>query len=189
MALQMPGQSTVQHTMNKRANGVSTLGLVLLVAFGLRVLRLGDPPLWSDEMYSVAVARYSFFEVVGGVSRDNHPALYWFVLYPIVHILGDGALLVRFPSALMGTATVALTYAAGRQILSSRGAGLFAALLLTASLIQMVYSQEAHMYARLALFGTVCILLLHRTAVWGGVLNWVLFGVRPERQRAVATTA
>lgn len=176
MTFQVPMPPTVQEMLDNRAKRVIILLLVLLVAFGLRVFRLGNQPLWSDEIYSVAVARHSLSEVAGWICRDNHPALYWFVLYPTAQLLGDGALLVRFPSAFMGTLTVALAYAAGRQIFTSRGVGLFAALWLTASPIHVVYSQEARMYGLLTLFGTASTLFLHRSAFRGGVFNWALFG-------------
>lgn len=162
--------------MQTHIRRLTPLVLILFVAFGLRMFRLGDQPLWSDEIYSVAVARHSVSGVAGWVYRDNHPALYWFVLYPIVHLLGDGELLVRFPSALIGTLTVALTYAAGREILNSRRVGVFAALWLTVSPIHVVYSQEARMYALLAMFGIASGLLLHRGAFRGGAFNWALFG-------------
>lgn len=159
----------------KITEGFLVLG-VLLVAFGLRVFRLGNQPLWSDEIYSVAVAQHSASGVAGWVYRDNHPALYWFVLYPVVRLLGDGAALVRFPSALLGTLTVALTYTAGRQILSSRRIGLYSALWLAVSPIHVVYSQEARMYALLALAGIASTLCLYRSVVRGKPLDWILFG-------------
>lgn len=151
--------------------------LILLAAFGLRVFRLGYQPLWSDEVYSVAVARHSVSEVAAWIYRDNHPALYWFVLYPVVHLLGDGELLVRFPSAFMGTLSVALTYTAGRQIFGSRRTGTLAALWLTMSPIHVVFSQEARMYAPLTLFGIASTLFLHRGASRVRIADWILFGL------------
>lgn len=163
--------------MGGRAKREVLLLLVLLAAFALRVFRLGHQPLWSDEIYSVAVARHSFSEVWSWVYRDNHPALYWILLHPVVQLLGDTPVLVRFPSAVMGTLTVALTYAAGKQLFGSHGVGLFAALWLTVSPFHIVYSQEARMYAPLALFGIVSTLFVFRGIRGGRVLDWVLYGV------------
>lgn len=150
--------------------------LVLLAAFALRVFRLGYQPLWSDEIYSVAVARRSLSEVWSWVYRDNHPALYWFLLHPFVRLMGDAPIVVRFPSVLMGTLTVALTYTAGKQVFGSRGVGLFAALWLTLSPFHIVYSQEARMYAPLALFGIASTLFLYRGVHRERVRDWILFG-------------
>ncbi len=173
----MPIPKRVLRKIQKGAKGDALLVAVLLAAFALRVFRLGYQPLWSDEIYSVAVARHSLSGVWAWIYRDNHPALYWFVLHPVVHLLGDVELLVRFPSALMGTLTVALAYTTGRQMFGSREVGLLAALWLTVSPFHVVYSQEARMYAPLALFGLASTLFLFRGAAWGGVSNWVLFGV------------
>ena len=166
----------------QRARGRARAGrdvlliLVLLAAFALRVFRLGHQPLWSDEIYSVAVARRSLSEVWGWVYRDNHPALYWLLLHPFVQLVGDAPFVVRFPSALMGTMTVALTYRTGREVFDSRGVGVFAAMWLTLSPFHIVYSQEARMYAPLALFGIASTFFLcrgvHRERVW----DWILYG-------------
>lgn len=150
---------------------------LLLLAFFLRIFRLGYQPMWSDEIYSVAVARHSLPEVVGWVYRDNHPALYWLILYPVAHFLGDSEFLIRFPSAVMGTLTVALVYTAGRQIFEDRQVGLLAALWLAFSPFHVVYSQEARMYASLSLFGFASILFLYRGVFRKGRLNWLLFGL------------
>ncbi len=162
--------------IESHARGEALLILVLLAAFALRLFRLAHQPLWSDEIYSVAVARGSLSQVWGWVYRDNHPALYWLLLYPVVHLLGDVPLLVRFPSALMGTLTVAFTYAAGRQIFRSRAVGLLTALWLTLSPLHVAYSQEARMYAPLALFGIASTLFLYWAVVGDRMLHWVLFG-------------
>jgi mannosyltransferase len=151
--------------------------LLLLLAYFLRILYLGDQPVWYDEIYSIAVARHSLPEIIGWVYRDNHPVLYWLILYPVVHFLGDSEFLVRLPSAWMGTVAVALVYTAGKQMFASPQAGLFAALWLAVSPIHVVYSQEARMYAPLTLFGLASTFFLYRSVFHGGRLNWILFGV------------
>ncbi len=175
--LQLLASPELRDEMRTHIRGMTWVLLVLLLAFGLRMFRLGNQPLWSDEIYSVAVARHSASDVAGWVYRDNHPALYWFVLYPVVRLLGDDAILVRFPSAFMGTLTIALTYAAGKAILKNHRVAVFPALWLTVSPIHIVYSQEARMYAQLALFGIASTYFLYRGAARGGWLNWLLYGV------------
>ena len=170
-------ETRVRGGMRSPFGRLAILGSIFLVAFGLRVFRLGGQPLWADEIYSVAVAQHSISDVVSWVYRDNHPALYWLMLHPVVHLLGDAELLVRFPSALIGTLSVALTYTAGRQMFTSHRVGALAALWLTVSPIHVVYSQEARMYAALTLFGIASTLFLYRAAFRGGTVNWALFGV------------
>lgn len=150
---------------------------LMLLAFFLRFFQLGDQPVWSDEIYSIAVARHALPGVVNWVYRDNHPVLYWMILYPVVHLLGDAEFLVRFPSAVMGTLTVALVYKAGQQMFEERWVGLLAALWLAVSPFHVVYSQEARMYAALSLFGFASILFLYRGVFRNGRLNWLLFGL------------
>lgn len=75
---------------NPRIASIALPLLALLLSFSLRLHQLGGQPVWSDEVYSIAVARHSVAEAAGWVYQDNHPALYWLLLCPVVHQSGDG---------------------------------------------------------------------------------------------------
>ncbi len=80
------------------------------------------------------------------------PPLYYVLAWPWAHVFGTGEIALRSFSAVIGTATVPLMYAAGKELVSRR-AGLIAAALTATSPLMIWYSQEARAYALLVLFG------------------------------------
>ncbi|MDW8069818.1 MAG: hypothetical protein RML46_13050, partial [Anaerolineae bacterium] len=59
--------------------GPSCLSLVLglLVAFALRVYRLGDQNIWWDEGLAIWAVRHHFLETTLWTAGDVHPPLYF----------------------------------------------------------------------------------------------------------------
>lgn len=120
----------------------------MLLAFGLRVFRLDAQSLWWDEVFSVAVGRIPFPDWIETVIQDRvHPPGFY-ALFTVWTGLGTGEFLVRFLGVLWGTASVALTWVAGRRI-GGRQVAFMAGLLAAASPFAIWYSQEARMYAPL----------------------------------------
>ncbi len=85
---------------------------------------------------------------------DHHPPLYYLLLHGWQRLLGDGAAMVRLPSALLGIAAIPVLYWAGR-IFVGRRAAMVAATLLAVSPFHVRYGQEARMYALMALLGAL----------------------------------
>lgn len=149
------------------------LGLVLLLAFLLRVEGLGAQSYWYDEGFSVDLATQSWREIVLG--ELNLPPLYNLLLGAWVRLVGTGEFSVRYLSAFWGVLIVALGGAMGALLLGRR-AGALAALFLAASPIEVWYAQEARMYAMLSaltLASTVCLLRLMKGR--GGRRLWGLY--------------
>ncbi len=138
------------------------LAAVLLLAFGLRMVTLGEQSLWYDEAFSLLLARYDLSEIVARTSLDTMPPLYYWLL----HLWGTGAPVDFYPrllSAIAGTLSVALVYAVGRQLMDA-GVGLWAALFTAVAPFQIFYGQETRMYALLGLWNLL--------AAWGFLLGW-----------------
>ena len=56
--------------------------IVLLLAFALRVYKLGDQNVWWDEGFSVWVARHDLGTLTTIAAGDTHPPLYYWLLHP-----------------------------------------------------------------------------------------------------------
>ena len=122
-----------------------------LGAFLLRFWGLGRLPLFVDEAYTGydaasvletgrdmwGVLLPVYFQSWGG---DALEGLYRYLCLPFVGLLGPLALAVRLPAALVGTATVILTFFAGRRLLDAR-AGWIAAFLLAVSPWHLAFSR------------------------------------------------
>ena len=57
-------------------------GLILLLAFGLRLFRLANSDLWGDEAYSVWLSRQEPSAILGALSQgEPHPPFYPLLLW------------------------------------------------------------------------------------------------------------
>ncbi len=159
------------------------LGLVLLVALGLRLINLGGRTLWYDEAFAVLFAeqgldamRAGTLEQVDGSAADVHPLLYYATLYGWMDVFGQSAAAVRLYSALVGVLSVAVIYGLARDWFGESTARA-AALIAAVAPFHVQYSQEARMYALLGLA-----LLLTTWAYWRAWQGrrpawWIAFGV------------
>ena len=130
------------------------MGLLLLLAFGLRLHRLGEPSLWGDEGLSLYRARASWEDLLRGrivlqgiqpiETIDNHPPLYFAVLKVWVGLAGDREFTLRFPSVFASILMIPVAWVAGRR-LREPAAAWAGAILAAASPLYLWYAQEARM--------------------------------------------
>ncbi|MFN2291287.1 MAG: glycosyltransferase family 39 protein [Anaerolineae bacterium] len=122
---------------------------ILLLAFGLRLHRIGAQSLWNDEGTSIALAQRDLVTIARDAAQDIHPPLYYWLLSGWVELVGTSEAAVRSLSAGLGVLLVALVFALG-HLLAGRRAGLVAAFLAAINPFQVYYAQEARMYMLLA---------------------------------------
>ena len=84
-------------------------GLILLAAFGLRVLRLGDANLWWDEALAIWGVRKGLLGVTLWTAGDVHPPLYFWMLHCWRWGSGASEVGLRLLSAASGARMVAAT--------------------------------------------------------------------------------
>ena len=137
---------------------------ILLLATALRFYRLDAQSFWNDEGNSARVSERSLALILEGTASDIHPPLYYLLLRGWRELLGDSEFGLRSLSAFAGVAVVALVVDLGRVAYPGRGrpTALLAGLLAALSPALIYYSQEARMYALLALWAALSTLLLLR---------------------------
>lgn len=157
--------------------------LILLMALVLRLVALGTRSLWYDETFAVLFSEkglnamlYGTLTQTQGIAADVHPLLYYTTLDGWMGVFGESPILVRLLSVFFGLISLALLFRLTRDLFDVRTA-LLAALIGAIAPFEIQYSQEARMYALLALLllGTTwCFLRAWRTnkALW-----WLVFGV------------
>jgi hypothetical protein len=124
---------------------------ITVVAAALRFSTLDLQSFWLDEAYTLHHVRLPFGDMLREVRNDEStPPLYFALAWLWAKVFGTGEIGLRSLSALLGTATVPLAYAAGARLVSARVGILMAALAATNPLL-VWYSQEARAYALLAL--------------------------------------
>lgn len=160
--------------LRNRPRPLLVAGALFLLALAPRLFLLGNPSMWGDESYSIALSAGSLDQILA-TTHDVHPPLYYLLLHYWL-ALGRSELLVRLPSALLGAVSVLVLYALARAWLSERSA-LLAAVLLAVSPLHVWYSQEARMYSLLTFFGVVSALSLSLILRRGQRLWWLVYVV------------
>ena len=138
----------------------------ILLAFALRLHRLGAESLWYDETVSVFLARQSITELIAHTARDIHPPGYYLLLHAWGWLaqpsLTTGLeFLYAWPSLFWGMLLLPLIFALGHrfftgQVFTERVA--LTGLWLTAvNPYHIWYSQEVRMYTLGAGLGLLCL--------------------------------
>lgn len=151
----------------------------VLLAFGLRIYRLAGPTLLWDEGWSLGLSSLPWGEINRITALDVHPPLYYYLL-KLWLTIGKSEFVMRFLSAVLGTLTVPLAYAAGRPW-SGHRTGLLAALYTAAAPALVYYSGMSRMFAAcvtfilLAVYGLVTHLADHPSRQRGSLKSLPLF--------------
>lgn len=132
-----------------------------VVAAALRFATLGVQSAWLDESATIDLVHRGLWGMLSHLSRsESTPPLYYVLVWLWTRVFGAGVIGFRTFSALVGTLTVPVLYAAGRQISSK--VGLWAAALASVNPAMYYYSQEARSYALLILLCAVALVFWQR---------------------------
>lgn len=143
--------------------------LLMLIAFLLRIYRIGELELWLDEAYSYR--QTVVVDWLGSLLRDNSPPLYNLMLRAWTGLAGTSEAVLRMPSAISGTLFVFVACFAGKEFFG-RCAGIWSGIIATFSPIHVYYSQEARNYSLLTLLLMLVSLFLVRAARDGRQRDW-----------------
>src|SRR6476469_11212144 len=122
--------SMLASPMSHQTRGERMLQLALLLAAGLVMcvyVTYGiHRSLWLDEANTVHIADGSPGQIVGALSRDVSPPLYYFLLSGWMRLFGDSEIAVRLPSVLFYLAGICVMWFLGQMLFGRRGAALTA---------------------------------------------------------------
>lgn len=157
--------------------------VVVLLALALRLINLSGRPMWYDEAFAVLYAEkpfetmvYGTVAQVEGAAAEEHPLLFYGLLHLWMGLAGQSPAAARALSVLMGTATVGMVYLLAARLYDRR-TGLVAAAVTAVAPFAIYYSQEARMYALLALVATATAYFLVRAWTGGRWYHWAAFGL------------
>lgn len=122
--------------------------LISLFALFLRLIGIGFESIWVDEAISIAQSSQTFDMMIYLTGLDVHPPLFNTILFFWIRLFGDGAIAVRFISAIFGSMSVYLIYILANKIYGKKFA-LVSSMLLALSAFHIYFSQEARMYTLL----------------------------------------
>jgi mannosyltransferase len=155
--LQSASQAPRAASAAARGGAVAVIGLTALAAL-LRFSTLDVQSFWLDETVTADLMRRSFGGMLDALpDSESAPPLYYVVAWLWAKLWGTGEVGLRTLSAVFGTATVPVAYAAAAR-LATRRVGVIVAALVTVSPLLVWYSQEARVYSLLALLGALSFL-------------------------------
>jgi len=164
--------------MVQRCASDPVLAVILgVLALAIRAYQIGAQSIWYDEAVSLLNARQpGLTSVISATQSDVHPPLYYLLLHAWLAVRQtDGW--ARLLSAIVGAASVSLTYMVGVRLLRARLVGVVAATLLAFAPAHVALSQEARMYPLLGLLTVVSVLLLDWALRRDSVRAWLTYAL------------
>jgi 4-amino-4-deoxy-L-arabinose transferase-like glycosyltransferase len=171
------------------------LALLVLLAFARGVWALGEKSLWWDESLSLHRSSRTLSYALSNqiiltdnvdqvVTIDEHPPLYFVLLWGVTRLLGHSEFALRFLSLAAIVLLVPLLYVTGKRLVDA-WAGLAAAALTALSPMYLWYGQEVRNYALVALLSLLSFYLFFRAFFdpeappalrgrWTWVVAWIL---------------
>ncbi|GIV77697.1 MAG: hypothetical protein KatS3mg050_2091 [Litorilinea sp.] len=155
---------------------------ILLLAFALRVWRLGAQELRGDEAFGYFFSLPSPVAIVEATLEleEPHPVASYVLAHYWLGMAGHSEFALRFLSTWFGTVAVALMAALGRRLALPAGTLLGATALLAISPYAIWHSQDARMYSMslaLTLAVTVAAVAWLRQPRWGRAIACVILGL------------
>ncbi|MGH2862224.1 MAG: glycosyltransferase family 39 protein [Solirubrobacteraceae bacterium] len=135
--------------------------IVVLTALAalLRFYAIGRQGFWYDESYTSFLVSRGPGRMLDLIPHlESTPPLYYCVAWIWGRIFGFGPAALKSLSALCGTLTIPIAYAAARKLLPSRRAAIIVAALTACNPLLVWYSQEARAYAMLVLCSAASLL-------------------------------
>jgi mannosyltransferase len=148
---------TSDRTGKFSARDFTWLLIVVLIGLAARLLHIDSQPFWLDEALTYQRIHLRLDNLIADSFSNRHMPSYFLMLQALSPFDPNNAGL-RIPSALFGTASIAVVFTIARRV-AGRGAAVVAALLMALSPLQVQYGQEARSYTLVTLLITV--------ALWG----------------------
>jgi uncharacterized membrane protein len=135
--------------------------LVLICAFGVRLIEMRDANLWLDEAIEFGIANRPIQDVVVADRDGTHDPPFFSLMLNVWLQGGRNTFYLKMLPVILSVLAVAVTYVLGR-IAFSPSVGLLSALIVAVAPRAVYYGQEVNQYALVLLLAVLCPLLLER---------------------------
>jgi hypothetical protein len=136
------------------ANRNYLIAVIIMLGFLLRWYKLTDQSIWLDEAFTIYNSQQAISHILD--QKGNTPPLYYLLLHFWIYINGISEFSTRLLSVITGTTAIFVINMLGSLIFNKR-TGIYAALLLAISPINIYYSQEVRPYSLLFLLALLSI--------------------------------
>jgi uncharacterized membrane protein len=155
------------------------LGLIVVLAFGLRLFHLGDQELRGDEAFDALFSAQAVNVILEQLRLEQpYPPLFHVGLHAWLNLVGRSELTQRLPALLSGVLLVPLVYQLACLTLGKL-TGMIAAMLVAINPFYIWHAQDGRMYSLLAMLSVASMwlalrLLRERRAIWTGLAYWAV---------------
>jgi len=166
------------NTKQNTSNSQSLIWWIIIIGVACLVYVTGiaHESIWFDEAFSYKVASHSLGEILGLVTADNHPPLYYLLLSIVVSLFGNSVWALRLLSVLGAIGLVSLGAGPVRRIFGNRTAFIYAGVVLFTPVV-LIYAHEARMYSLAAFCVTASVLYGYLAVKENRRWDWFLFGL------------
>lgn len=121
--------------------------LILIIGTSLRFYHLDRESIWTDEAYTLNDIKGSLTSTLNEIMKiEVTPPAYFLMLKVWTHVFGTSEFVIRFISALFGTMSIGLLFLTTKIVFDDKIA-LYSSFLLSVSMLNILYSQEARTYS------------------------------------------
>ncbi len=168
----------IETTIEKRRTGRIALVWIGIIALACLVYAagMGHESICYDEMVVNAIAAHRPTEIVALMRFDNHPPLFYLLVWAVRALLGSSEWALRSVSVMAAVGLVALGAGPVRRLLGDRVAFLYAGVVLFTPAI-LIYAHEARMYTPATVTVTAAALYGALAVRDGRAGDWVKLGV------------
>ncbi len=135
------------HAARQRNGTLLALIAITLLAFALRLTKLGDSPIRGDEAFTIQYWPRSFAAALDWVGIDPHPWGAYTLFANWRDTLGRGEWVMRLLPTLLSLPAVAAIYGLGRSLFNSARAGWLAGVLYATHPFLIWHAQDVRNYA------------------------------------------
>lgn len=149
---------------------------IILLAFALRVYRLGDACVWWDEGWSIWLARFDPIQIALTTAPDEHPPLHYWLLHYWDALAGETEFAVRYSTVFFAVLSVPMIYRIGMSWFGLP-TGIFAALFLSLARFHLWWSQDVKMYTLVIFLGLLSLYVFMKLLQRPRAMLWVAWGL------------
>lgn len=151
------------------------LALITAAGAAIRLVLLSRQQIGYDEDFTAVTVAHPLGEILGIVSRDSAPPLFY-ILEHLATRLGSSPWNLRLVPIAAGIALIPLVAALGRRV-AGDAAGLWTGAFVAAVPAALLASTNARMYGLAGMLVVAAILLLWRALERPGARRWVAFAI------------
>ncbi len=138
----------LQRLLKKRKDLVIASIALLLIAFSLRIFKIGQLDLWRDEAFTVLLAQKDLPELIKITVNDANAPLLQLILYFWIKLFGASEVSVRLPSLIFSLAGFGYLFLIAKKYFKDIGVASIL-LLYAVNVTSIFYAREARAYSLL----------------------------------------